>query len=339
MLEEPVLDMNIIKHCLEAEYGLRVEDVTFLPLGADLNTAVFRVETYDTQAYFLKLRRGKFDEASVAVPRYLSDTGLRRVVSPLTTSSGRLWTEMDSYHVVLYPYIDGRHGFERPLTDQQWVEFGAALKRFHKANFPSAVTSGVPRETFSPQWRQKVMEFLERSKTDTFAEPVAIEVAAFLKTKAVEIIDLVERAEWLAQKLISQRPEVILCHADIHAWNLLVVDQVTFYMVDWDTLIFAPKERDLMFVGGGLGGNRHAPEVEEALFYQGYGQIQINSYALAYYRYERIIEDIAVFCEQIFLSDGGGEDRYQALAYLKSNFLRNGVIEMAHRSDKTLREE
>jgi spectinomycin phosphotransferase len=56
---------------------------------------------------------------------------------------------------------------------------------------------------------------------------------------------------------------------------------------------------------------------------------------LAYYRYERIIEDIAIYCEELLLTDEGGEDREQSLRYLKSNFLPVGTIEIAYRADKT----
>ena len=88
-----------------------------------------------------------------------------------------------------------------------------------------------------------------------------------------------------------------------------------------------------MFIGAGLGGNGHPPLEEEALFYRGYGQTRIDPVALAYYRYERIIEDIGIFCEQIFLSDEGGEDRQQAFEYLQSNYLPGGALELAHRSE------
>jgi spectinomycin phosphotransferase len=57
---------------------------------------------------------------------------------------------------------------------------------------------------------------------------------------------------------------------------------------------------------------------------------------LAYYRYERIIQDIAVECEQIFMTVEDGQDREQALRYLKSNFLPNNTIEIAHQSGKAL---
>ena len=62
------------------------------------------------------------------------------------------------------------------------------------------------------------------------------------------------------------------------------------------------------------------PDEEKSLFYQGYGQTKINQDAMAYYRFERIIQDIGDYCEYIFLSDEGGDDRMQCFEYLKSNF-------------------
>jgi len=130
-----------------------------------------------------------------------------------------------------------------------------------------------------------------------------------------------------------------LCHGDIHGWNLLIDVNGALHIVDWDTLIYAPKERDLMFIGGGLGDSGYMPQEEEAMFYRGYGQSNVNQIAVAYYRYERIIEDIAVYCKQIFLSKEGGNDREQSLEYLKSNFLPYDTIEIACKSDKTIRED
>ena len=338
MLEKPDLKDEKVIACLKNEYGLSVDKIAFLPLGADLNTAVYRAVTDDETPYFVKLRRGDFDNATVAVPKFLGDLGIKQIIPPLITQTGQLWASLDSFKMILYPFVEGHDGFEVNLSDQQWVEFGTALKSFHTADVPLAITNGIGRESFSPQWREIVRGFLERIENETFDEPVAVEMAAFLKTKRDETLKLIKRTEQLALALHAQPPEFILCHADIHAWNLLIDVNDALYMVDWDTLIFAPKERDLMFVGGGLGGNGHTPQEEEILFYHGYGQTQINPIAMAYYRYERIIEDIAVYCEQIFLSDDGGEDREQSLENLKSNFLANCTIEIACQYDKILRD-
>lgn len=58
MLEKPALEDQDIIACLRREYGLSVKEITFLPLGADLNTAVYRAVTDKKTPYFVKLRRG-----------------------------------------------------------------------------------------------------------------------------------------------------------------------------------------------------------------------------------------------------------------------------------------
>jgi hypothetical protein len=47
-------------------------------------------------------------------------------------------------------------------------------------------------------------------------------------------------------------------------------------IVDWDDPVLAPRERDLMFVGAGVGGawNR---EDESAAFYRGYGPVTVDA--------------------------------------------------------------
>ena len=237
--------------------------------------------------------------------------------------------------MILYPFVAGHNGYEVTFSDRQWAVFGTALKRIHTASVPPMLKQYIQQETYSPQWREIVKKFLKDMAHDAFADLVAIKLAAFLQTKRDEILDLVARTERLALTLQVQAPKLIVCHSDLHAGNILIAANDAFYIVDWDNPILAPKERDLMFIGGGQGFVGHTPQEEEILFYRGYGQTQIDPIALAYYRYERIIQDIAVYCEQIFLSDEGGEDREQALSYLASNFLPSGTIEITYQSDKT----
>ncbi|HTP09396.1 MAG TPA: phosphotransferase [Anaerolineae bacterium] len=332
MLEKPDFpDENIIT-CLRSEYGLRVAAITFLPLGADLNTAVYRVTADDGTAYFLKLRSGVFNETSVTLPEFLSDQGVPHIIAPLATSSGQLWATLDAYKVIVYPFIAGRNGYEVDLTDQQWIEFGAVLKRIHSLVLPPMLSDHIQRETYSLRWREMVKAALVRIESETYEDPITAEMTAFLCTKRAEVLALVERTERCARVLLEHSPEFVLCHSDLHAGNILLEDNGAFYLVDWDAPILAPKERDLMYAGGGQFGSTRTPDEEERLFYRGYGQTEIDHTALAYYRYERIVEDIAVECEQIFSTNEGGDDRAQALRWMKSNFEPNGVIKIAYRS-------
>jgi spectinomycin phosphotransferase len=336
MLEKPNLPENRISACLQTEYGLRVAAIAFLPLGADLNTAVYRVVADDAAPYFLKLRSGAFDETSVTLPRFLGDQGVAHILAPLSTSAGQLWANLDTFKVILYPFVEGRNGYEVDLSDRHWIEFGAAIKHIHSVVVPPELISHIQRETYSPRWREIVRASLARIETHTFDDPVAAKMAAFLQARRAEVRDLIARTERCARALQAHSPDFVLCHSDLHAGNILIAADGAFYLVDWDNPILAPQERDLMYAGGGQFGAARTPDEEERLFYRGYGPTPLDPNALAYYRYERIIEDLAVECEQIFSADGSGEDREQALRYMMSNFLPNGTVEIAYRADKTL---
>jgi spectinomycin phosphotransferase len=335
MLEEPNIQDEVIIACLRDEYGLLAAHVEFLPLGVDRNAAVYRVVADDVP-YFLKLRRGDFDEICVALPRFLSEEGMAHIMAPVTTETGRLWASLESFKAILYPLVEGRDGYQVGLSDRQWVEFGAALKSLHTAVLPPALKGRIRQETYSAQGRESVRTFLERAEDGPSEDPVDIQLNAFLQAKREKILDLVGRAEGLAQALQRQSPELTVCHSDLHAGNILIdAAHDAFYLVDWDEPVLAPKERDLMFVGGGLLGKWRTPPEEEKLFYQGYGPTQVDPIALAYFRYERIIQDIAVFCDRIFLKAESVEDREQSFHYLEFNFLPNDTIEIAYESDKT----
>ena len=333
MLQKPSIPDDVILSFLHADYGLRGKELVFLPLGADVNTAVYRVDAEDGTSYFLKLRGGDFHEAIVSIPKYLGDRGLERVIPPLQTRSGSLSGSLPPFHVILYPFVEGRHGYEKKLSPGQWAAFGAALRQIHATDLPASIGSSIPREDFSPRWRDAVSIYLDRLHNESFEDPIAVELAAFLKSKDAETRGLIDRAEGLAHQLLVHRPRYILCHGDIHGWNLLIDQSEAVYIVDWDTLIFAPKERDLMFIGAGLGDSGYTPEEEDAMFYEGYGPAEVDRTALAYYRFERIIEDIAAFCDQILSSDDDGEDRRQGLIYLKSNYLPGNTIDRAYAAD------
>lgn len=338
MLERPDLPDALIVDSLEQKYGLVVSEVAFLPLGADANTAVYRAHAPGGQAYFVKLRSGAFDENAVLVPKFLHGMGLRPIIAPIVSQSGRPWEDMDGYRLSLYPFVDGRDGYQVALSERQWRELGATVRRIHDAAVPDDLAVRIPREGFAPRWRDATRHFLDLAGRERFADPVAAELAAFLRDRRPEVLTLIDRAGRYAARLRAEPREFVLCHSDLHAGNLLI-DGERFYIVDWDEPIFAPRERDLMFFGGALGFLGRSPEEEEALFRSGYGSYDVDPVALAYYRFERIVVDIAAFCEALLLSDEGGADREQSLRYVKFNFLPGNTIDRAYAAAATIDSE
>ena len=329
MLEKPDLPDEQIIACIQSEYGLSIDRLTFLPLGADVDTAVYQVDAGQAN-YFLKLRRGLFDETTLAVPQYLASLGIQAIIAPIQPDSGKSWVVLDEYKLVLYPFIPGIDAYQKALSERQWIVFGQTLKAIHAAPIPPTLRVLLPVEQYSPLWRDMVKEFQAQVERMEYTDPVADQMASVMRSHRVEIDHLVRRAGLLAADLQARNLEFVLCHSDIHAGNIHLGPEDALYIVDWDNPILAPKERDLMMIGG-------SPVWKEpqmvALFYQGYGPAEVDRTALAYYRYERIIWDIAAYCEQLLASTAGGEDREQSLRYFASNFLPGHELDLARQMD------
>jgi spectinomycin phosphotransferase len=340
MLEPPALSEELINARLWDEYALRANRLTFLPLGADVNTAVYRVEVGEAD-YFLKLRKGDFNEISVAVPDYLHKQGLGTIIPPLATRSAQLWGLLAGYRMILYPFVAGQNGYARSLSPGQWPAFGSTMRAIHDAGLPPDLRGRIPSEDFSARWRERVRAFqgqVEGGAQLGFNDPIAAQLADFMRGRRAEISHLVERTAQLAALMHSRARPWVLCHGDVHPGNLLLpkADPSVLYIVDWDNPLYAPRERDLALVGGTYAWRRAE---DRALFYHGYHpvevdtQVGIDPIALRYYRCERIVIDIAEFCQQLLATSEGGEDRAESYRYFTGIFLPDHELELALRGD------
>jgi spectinomycin phosphotransferase len=189
----------------------------------------------------------------------------------------------------------------------------------------------IRKEAYSPKWREAVRSLCVQIESEISGDEFAIKLSHFMQHNIKIIRQLVDKADQLSQILIQQSPQYVLCHSDIHGGNVLMDTNNTLYIVDWDEPIMAPKERDLMFIGAGVGNVWNQPQ-EEALFYQGYGKTEVNKALLAYYRHERIVEDIALFGHDLLLTTAGGEDRPLIYDLFVGMFAPMGVVEQAFKS-------
>jgi spectinomycin phosphotransferase len=227
------------------------------------------------------------------------------------------------------------------LTDHHWRTLGTALKKIHSAKIPTQIKLLIPHETYSPQYRESVKSFQKVIENKIFDDPIATKLADFMKSKRDEITRIIDRAESLATLLQSQQLELVLCHADMHGGNVLISDTGEIFVVDWDYPMLSEKEHDLMFIGGRFFPNDFnqawEPEQEEIPFYEGYGKTDINLAAMAYYRYDRIINDISAICEQLLLTNDGDADREPAFKSVTENFEPGSMIESADETYKRIK--
>ena len=333
MLEDTHIPESLIINRLQVESGLDPIQVSFLPLGYDLRTAVYRMETQPGEAYFLKLRTGEFTPIVVTLPQYLSRLGIPGIIEPLATRTGKLFGQLDQRVMILYPFIDGKDGYQVSLSEQQWLALGIILKRVHEVRLPAELKQLIQVEWYNPHWRERLIRFLDQVDREKFDDPISAKFAAFMLSQRETIRYIVSRATDLAQSLRQQSIDFVLCHNDPHPGNYLVADNGELYLVDWDDPILAPRERDLIFFDEETSGTQLDGSAVNR-FYEGYGQVKINFTALAYFRFERIIVDMAEFCQQILMTRTGDEDRQQAYIYFADSFSPGHDVERAIKTEQ-----
>jgi spectinomycin phosphotransferase len=329
MLEKPALQDDTLLVCMRDAYGVSAIAIEFLPLGNDSTAWAYRVQTDAGVDYFLKVKKGIIPQASLTIPHFLNVSHIAQVVAPLPTQDQKLSQPVGDFTLILYPFIEGETGMEKGLSDALWIELGLTLKAIHSIILPDALSSQLSRETFVPAWARLAKELHAEILSQTYDDGLERELAAFWRAKHAEIKTIIQRCEELGKQLQDQTLDFVLCHTDIHTANVLIDQQERLHIVDWDAPLLAPRERDLMFmVGSDQSTNR-----SETLFLSGYGKTPINPMALAYYRYEWVVQEIGDFAERVFrMPDLGTETKHEAVEGFKKLFTPGNVVDVAYQT-------
>jgi spectinomycin phosphotransferase len=309
MRDAPSISPDQLRAICEEQYDLVGATLEFLPVGKDNRTGVYRTVSRQRIAYLLKVRSGPFYEASCLIPQYLRDQGIESVVAPLPTRSNTVWSQIGEWTVILYPFIEGDTGWTPPMTPTYWKAVGTALDQIHRVKPPSSVDyPSLRRETFDPTgYRVSIgdieAEHIHSPGSGRYEQALRSVWLAHEST----IHTAISAIEALAALLRDRSGPFVLCHADLHPGNIIRSHGNQVFLIDWDEVMLAPKERDFLFVG--VVPERASGLLEPTVspFFLGYGQTEIDWVALTYYLWERVVQDLIANAEEVFVRDDLGE--------------------------------
>ena len=308
MREPPRIAEEQLRACLQHQYDLVLVTLEFLPLGHDYDAGVYRALSERGTAYLLKVTSRPLYEARCLVPRYLHDQGIASVVAPILTRSGALWTFLAEWTVIVYPWISGDSRLTG-MTDEQWKQVGTIFKHIHRVMLLPGGFESLRKETFDPreyiQWvRAFEAQQVHASGGDVAQRALRSCWVAYQSTIHTVLASL----EKLAGVLRSRTLPSVICHGDLHARNLIRDRAGRVFVIDWDEVILAPKERDFLFV--------RPPHA--AAFWEGYGQAEIDWVALTYFLWERVVQDLIECTRNVWFREDWGEDsRMEAVQLLE----------------------
>jgi spectinomycin phosphotransferase len=310
-------------------YGVDVQEATFLPVGNDSRAWSFRLDGVGGR-WFLKVL-AHVDVGAIELPRFLCAQGVGNVAPAITTRHGDAFDQNDRFAFVLFPFIDGSTGAEEGLTSEQREELGRFLRRLHGTSPDGALAPLLRREAFVVRDEA----YIEAASASLGAEPhdeIAAALSDAWRDHIDEIMYALRRARALATYGRRASPPLVLCHADFHAWNVLIDPSGDMYVVDWDEALLAPRERDLMFVSGDIADIDPSGE----RFFRGYGDVEIDRALIAYYRFDWVLQEVADYHRRVFDPGLGEQTRAEAVTYFVDLFGPDDVVAAARRADDSI---
>jgi len=299
MREKPAIADEFLRAILQDQYGLIPVTLEFLPVGLDYHAGVYRVVSEQGIPYLLKVTSRPLYEPRYLVPRYLNDQGIPSVVAPLPAKSGDLWAKLADWTMIVYPFIEGNSSFTG-MTNEHWRALGSIFRQIHQTPVPAVGFESLRKETFdATEYVQWIHDFEARhlhSQQDGSASERTLR-ADWLAHQST-IHSAVNSLEKLAGILQKRSGPYVICHADLHIRNLIRDRDGHVFVIDWDDVMLAPKERDFIFIR----------EPQADAFWEGYGQPEVDWVALTYYRWERTVQDVIECARDVFFKDDLGEE-------------------------------
>jgi thiamine kinase-like enzyme len=224
---------------LLTEYGLR--DVLVSAAPRQLVAETFIVSANNGQRYFCKL----IDKplfipkviASLPVLDAMHDLGFERINYPIKTLSGALHLMIGKSLMVLYNYIEASQSYE---YDNQ--AFGRLLGQVHALT--PRINADIPKEPFAVKHGALFEEQFDQLVSAEYADPVMQGLQRLLRQQEAAIRRQFAALQRSIAECSTTPVDLMITHGDAGG-NLLVKSPADLYLIDWDEILLAPRERDL----------------------------------------------------------------------------------------------
>lgn len=260
----------------------------------------------DAAATFASLERAYRTAAALA------ESGLEFVLAPLPDAGGAIARRVgERYAVSVAPFVDGTpSSFGDYETEDERRRIAALVGRVHAAG--DRLPAGLPRRdelaiTSRPTLEEALDSLSVTWLTGPFAEPARALVAA----RADELRRSLRASDERAERLRARSHAWVITHGEPHRGNVLVDTAGAPHLVDWDTTLVAPRERDLWHV------------LDDALtgweeYRAAVGDVELDREALDHYREAWGLSDIAAFVADVRRPHEEDENTTAAFGHLRA---------------------
>ena len=255
------LDDQTLAAALSLHWGVAVAGLEYRPVGfgshhwsaADPGGGRWFVTVDDLDARRRSAAEPRDDayrrlDRALGAARALRDTGAAFVVAPLPTAGGAPVIRLTPrYAAAVYPHVDGEGFAFGPPAGEHGEAVLDMLLTVHAA--PGHVRRLAGDDDFGVRHRDD-LEAALGGAWPAPAGPYAQRAADLLAGRAEAVRALLRRYDALTARADPRR--AVLTHGEPHAGNTMRTAD-GWRLIDWDTVLVAPPERDLWLLGDEVG--------------------------------------------------------------------------------------
>ena len=183
--------------------------------------------------------------------------GAAFVVAPVPARDGEPLTRVnDRFGVAVYPFADGQSfdwgEFSSPA---HWLSVLGLLVDTHTA--PPAASRRALADDFAVPYRDELEAACAPAGEVADCGPYARAVSLLARQHAAPLQRLLARYDALGLAAWAQDARMVLTHGEPHPGNTMLTAG-GWVLIDWDTALVAPPERDLWDLDPGDGSILHA---------------------------------------------------------------------------------
>jgi len=191
-------------------------------------------------------------EAALATARAAGDAGARFVVGPVVDGDGAVVARVTGrYALALYPSIDGRtHRWGDDLSASDRLAVAELMATLHGSS--ADVTRSATTDGFVLPQRDALARALGELGRPWDEGAFSESARALLSPHGGAVERMLADYDRRADEARARAEPMVLTHGEPHPGNLILT-ATGWVLVDWDTAMMAPPERDLWMVDAGDG--------------------------------------------------------------------------------------
>jgi aminoglycoside phosphotransferase (APT) family kinase protein len=284
------------------QWHLEVAGIDFIPVGDSAYS--YRVKGQPNSSYYLKIvdqrmaagrRTAAHMGFSLPIQRRVANLHLAEVNAPLPqpTLTGALHATHGPFLFALYTFIHGETLADAyPMSPSLIRQIGQALAALHTVQLPKALQLQSPQDNLTAPFDADLL-------TDLAAlEAISSHDALYLQRlreitwpRREQIRAFLAHSQEYASKAQQIAVSSVVCHGDPWGGNMILAPPGQLTLLDWESAVMAPPERDAFIYLGYLGA-------EFTAFNAGYRMIrsepmQWHADWLVYYTYRRHLRNLA----------------------------------------------